>query len=63
MAENDNSDRPRSNGSQGTPEKSFTTNNVRSISNGYYTNDSNDKQPIRKSNDSKPTQTPTKKGK
>jgi len=60
MAENDNTDRPKSNGSQGTPEKSFTTNNVRSISNESY---SNNKQPIRKSNDSKPTQTPTKKDK
>jgi hypothetical protein len=59
MAENDNTDRPKSTGSQGTPEKSFTTNNVRSSNENF----NNSKQQIRKSNDSKPTQTPTKKGK
>jgi hypothetical protein len=60
MAENDKPDRPRSNGSQGTPEKSFTTNNTRSISNESY---NNSKQPSRNTTDSKPTQIPTKKDK
>lgn len=59
MAESDNTDRPRSNGSQGTPEKSFSTNNVRSSNESF----NNSKQPIRKSNDSVPQKTPTKKGK
>lgn len=61
MAENDNTDRPRSTGSQGTPEKSFTTNNVRS-SNGRIMDRNTTSSPNIKSNNSK-TQAPTKKGK
>lgn len=61
MAENDKPDRPRSNGSQGTPEKSFTTNNVRS-SNGKIMDRNTTNPSIRKSNNSK-SHVPTKKGK
>ncbi len=62
MPENDKSTRPTSNGSQGTPEKSFSTNNTRSISESSY---SNNTQSNNRTTDSKPTtnQTPTKKGK
>ncbi len=54
MAEND---RPKSDGSKGTPAINFTTNNTRSSNERL--NEST--QPVRKTNDSKPKETPTKK--
>ncbi len=51
MPENDKSTRPTSNGSQGTPEKSFSTNNTRSISESSYPNN---RQPNNRITDSKP---------
>ena len=60
MPENDKSTRPTSNGSQGTPEKSFSTNNVKSRNQSFPNN-----RTTTIANDSKPktNPTPTKKGK
>ncbi|OCL99552.1 hypothetical protein AAX29_00593 [Aliarcobacter thereius] len=62
MAEDDKSTRPTSNGSKGTPEKFFSTNNTRS---GLQSSYSNNRQSNNRTTDSKPTTnpTPTKKGK
>lgn len=60
MSDNNNG-RPISTGSQGTPVKSFTTNNVKSNNQSFP----NSRSTSRVTTDSKPktVQTPTKKGK
>ncbi|MCG3651948.1 hypothetical protein [Aliarcobacter butzleri] len=50
MPENDKSTRPTSNGSQGTPEKSFSTNNVKSSNQSFP----NSRQSNGRAYDSKP---------